>query len=42
MGFRCYEVLRVIDDKKGSRSWDQDFRFYKLLGVMDNMNDFES
>ena len=41
-GSRCYEVLRVIDDKKASRLLAQDSRFYELHRVVDNMNDFKS
>ncbi|RVW13733.1 hypothetical protein CK203_087207 [Vitis vinifera] len=38
---RCYEALRVTDDKKSSKSSAQDCRFHELLKVVDNMNDFE-
>ena len=37
-----HEQLRVVDDKKGSKSWAQDSWFYELLKVVDNMNALEA
>ena len=35
-GFKCYELLMVMIEKKKFRSWAQVSRFYKQLWIMDD------